>query len=447
MNKWIIIGLMLILILAFSLRVLLPWDTVFTKDGIRFLEVDTYSHMRAIDWLTHNNTLSVNTIDPYISYPDIGGINATLLDKIIDFIFFVFGGKVSSDTIAAFTPPVLAMLTTLVVFFLASTLTNNGIGLLSAGIYAIIPGESMQRSLLGFTDHHILEVLLVTMSFLFLILAIKNISKIRLYIIYFILFCTSLYLYYLTWQGAYIYFAIIMGCIVGFTIYGFVKKQDRLSLPFLSILIIFILFTLLNLPYVMDKLSSLYGYTSSLFAYAKSLLHGSFALASEEDRLTLQAIWGNFGLCFFIAIAGLIITLCKVKDNPKLLILFLWSLATIALAFVFQRFLYYLAINIAILTAIAAAELWNYINQISTDQMRKVSMIALLSIIIVLPLIPAINNVGKPQPSTMNNQWQETLVWLKDNTAEPFYNADYYYTDYSKNLKQPSYTILTWWDY
>jgi dolichyl-diphosphooligosaccharide--protein glycosyltransferase len=257
---------------------------------------------------------------------------------------------------------------------------------------------------------------------------------------YFILFCASLYLYYLAWQGSYIFLAIITLCIVVYSLYGIAKNINRSWLPLISILTLFIGFVLIFYPYAMDSIGNLFNYT-------KSILHGNFSLATEEDRLSLQAIWGNFGLCFFITIAGVIITLCKIKNNPKLIILLIWSFTAIIITLMFQRFLYYLAINVAILTAITSATLWNYVTKLSTDQMRKMSTAALLIIVIVLPLIPAINNVGKPQPSTMSNQWQDALIWLKDNTAEPFDNSDYYYADYSRDLKQPNYTILTWWDY
>ena len=71
-------------------------------------------------------------------------------------------------------PAVLAALTIFPVYFIGKGLDNRSAGLLSAALIAILPGQFLTRSLLGFTDHHAMETLFSTIAMLFLILAIKS---------------------------------------------------------------------------------------------------------------------------------------------------------------------------------------------------------------------------------------------------------------------------------
>jgi dolichyl-diphosphooligosaccharide--protein glycosyltransferase len=75
--------------------------------------------------------------------------------------------------VGAYFPAVLAALTVIPVFFIGKALFNRWVGVMAALLIAVLPGEYIGRTILGFTDHHVAEVLFSTTAVLFLILAIK----------------------------------------------------------------------------------------------------------------------------------------------------------------------------------------------------------------------------------------------------------------------------------
>jgi len=68
-------------------------------------------------------------------------------------------------------------LTIVPVYFIGKELFSRWAGLLSAGLIALLGGEFLGRSMLGFTDHHVAEVFFTTVTILFLILAVKSASQ------------------------------------------------------------------------------------------------------------------------------------------------------------------------------------------------------------------------------------------------------------------------------
>ncbi|MCJ7523064.1 MAG: hypothetical protein MUP21_12735, partial [Dehalococcoidia bacterium] len=64
----------------------------------------------------------------------------------------------------------------------------------------------------------------------------------------------------------------------------------------------------------------------------------------------------------------------------------------------------------------------------------------------------AINNANRlSRPGT---EWHESLVWMRENTPDPFQDADFYYELYEKppgreayNYPDSAYGVLAWWDY
>jgi len=160
------------------IRAYFPHDQVFSGDWIRFTSVDAYFQMRLVDNLVHNFPHLMD-FDPYLQFP-----SGTSIDNIHFFNWVLAGicwaaglGSPTPgliDTIAVYFPTVLAALTVIPVYFIGKALFNRWAGVIAAGLIAILPGEYLGRSLLGFTDHHVAETLLATTAMLFLILAIKT---------------------------------------------------------------------------------------------------------------------------------------------------------------------------------------------------------------------------------------------------------------------------------
>jgi asparagine N-glycosylation enzyme membrane subunit Stt3 len=58
-------------------------------------------------------------------------------------------------------------------------------------------------------------------------------------------------------------------------------------------------------------------------------------------------------------------------------------------------------------------------------------------------------DVAKPAPYAPSNGWEESLRWMKDNTPEPLGTDDAYNNLYTLDYKYPAsaYSVTSWWDY
>ena len=174
-----IIGTLIALFLgiALYLRAYLPYNEVFSGEWIKFTSVDAYYHMRLVDSLVYNFPHHIH-FDPYLFYPDGFWINIPpFFDSLLAGIIWVIGlgspTQHTIDVVAVYFPVILGALTVIPVYFIGKELFGRWAGVLSAGLIAILPGEFLGRSILGFTDHHVAETLFTTIAMMFLILAIK----------------------------------------------------------------------------------------------------------------------------------------------------------------------------------------------------------------------------------------------------------------------------------
>jgi len=207
--------------IALCLRICLPYDQVFSAEGIKFTSVDAYYHMRLIDNLVHNFPHLIS-IDPYLLFPGTAAMGPThLFDRLLAGIILMIGqGSPTQHTInvvAVYFPAILGALTVIPVYFIGKELFNRWAGVISAFLIALMPGEFIGRSILGFTDYDVAGTLVTTATMLFMILAIKaarqrklNFSHLRHRdraviakpIIYSVLAGIFLGIYLFTWPGA-----------------------------------------------------------------------------------------------------------------------------------------------------------------------------------------------------------------------------------------------------
>ena len=214
--------------LALFLRVCLPYDQVFGSGWIKFTGIDAYFQMRIVDQMAHNFP-HLLTFDPYSIYPGGGHIGSIhFFNQFLAGIIWVIGlGSPSQhliDVVGVYFPAVLAALTVIPVYFIGKELFGRWAGVIAAGLIAVMPGEFMGRSILGFTDQHIAEVLLTTTAIMFLILALKSAMQRQLTfshlknrdwavitkpVIYSLLAGLFLGVYMLTWAGALLFIFIL----------------------------------------------------------------------------------------------------------------------------------------------------------------------------------------------------------------------------------------------
>jgi oligosaccharyl transferase (archaeosortase A-associated) len=230
-----IVGIILAILCGISLyiRIALPYNQIFVNGAVWFRETDAYYYMRNIENLVQHFP-HFNPFDPYMLYPGGGGglvrpFFAWLISAIILLISRGIPTLHTMEVIAAYIPAILGTLTLIPVYFIGKELFNRWVGIISAALVAILPGEFLHRSLLGFTDHHVAETLFSTTCILFLIMAIKRArdreisfhhilsrdwSIITKPLVYTLLAGIFLGIYLLTWQGGLLFVFIIFVCLV-----------------------------------------------------------------------------------------------------------------------------------------------------------------------------------------------------------------------------------------
>jgi oligosaccharyl transferase (archaeosortase A-associated) len=172
-----------ILILAFFcislyLRVVPSHDGVFTDTYVRFGGNDPWYHMRLVENLVQHFPHRIS-FDAYTLFPYGESVPfAPFFDLLLGFVIWVIGAGHPSletiETVGAYFPAVLGALVVIPVYFIGKELFSRTAGLIAAGLIAVMPGEFFFRSMLGFTDHHIAEVLFSTTAVMFLIMAMKR---------------------------------------------------------------------------------------------------------------------------------------------------------------------------------------------------------------------------------------------------------------------------------
>ena len=494
----LIIGGVIALFIGISLffRIAIPYDQVFVGDWIKLTGIDAYFHMRLVDTMAHSFP-HITYFDPYFIYPDgrfVGGM--TFFAWFVSGIAWIVGlGSPSAHTIdmvGVYLPPVLAALAVIPVYFIGKTLFGRGAGIIAAGLIAVLPGEFLGRSILGFTDQHIAEVLFSTVAIMFLVMAIKenqSLSTHRL-IIYSVLAGIFLGIYLITWMGALLFVFIFSVYLIIQFIVNHLRRVSsgylvRVSMPMLVVALIFysrvsvekelfwamILATFLPLAlfgisYILKRLKPVY-YPLSLFGlgiiavgifYTISPITVSTVLAnfsifnpsgasaattvemqplfSPQGEFTVGLAWAYFTTTLYlvpVAFIALLWAFVK-KKEPNWLLFIIWTLVILMATIAQRRFAYYLAINMALLSAYISWQMIRLFSAIGKTN-RKRNQIGYLGIalaVIVIFFAVFYPNIcqTKETASHVNyapsDAWQSSLLWMRDNTPEPLGNSNAY---------------------
>jgi len=306
------------------------------------------------------------------------------------------------DTVGVYFPTVLGALTVIPVYFLGKVMFGELAGIIGASLIVILPGEWFGRSSLGFTDHHVLEVLLTTTALMFLVMAIKSIGRKR--IIYGLLTGLLMGLYWLTWEGA-VLFVVILAVFLFASELRYFNKWIGMG--------IFIL-----------------GGAIALIIYIEiipSFFTGPTAWTiGELYPLDLWGAWRNFGLVtFLLPIALVLLAYQSVKrGEASLTLLLIWSLIILVLTIEYRRYAYYFAVNAALLTGWLVWYVWGRLYK--KDLVKAIAVTAFLCGLIIFPNIQLATESRAYH--TPPDAWYDTLTWVGENTPD---NS----------------LILAWWDY
>jgi oligosaccharyl transferase (archaeosortase A-associated) len=164
-----VLAAVLIAVAAFAIRLYPAWDGVFGGPTTNFLETDAWYHLRLIENQVRNFPWRMST-DPFAAadgqFVPIAPLYDTLTATAIVALYGRDADTAAIERVAAFVPPVLGTLAIVTAWALARRIFGARAGLLAAALLAVLPGHFMDRTMLGFVDHHALEALLALVTLL-----------------------------------------------------------------------------------------------------------------------------------------------------------------------------------------------------------------------------------------------------------------------------------------
>jgi dolichyl-diphosphooligosaccharide--protein glycosyltransferase len=227
---------------------------------------------------------------------------------------------------------------------------------------------------------------------------------------------------------------------------------------------------------------------------------GGTLTVQEARPLDLNMAWSDFTTSFFIAFIGLgLIIYRAIKERSADKTLFLvWCVVMLVATFGQRRFCYYFAVNAALLTGYFSWRVLDFaglrklltkpkelVSAYTTKKKKKktkarekvsqrrflqpratwIKVVGAGIAIFLLVFFPNISpqagfSFGKLEvaasmgPVRIDPDWYSALVWLKNNTPEPFDDPGYYYQLYEPppsgedyDYPETAYGIMSWWDY
>lgn len=473
----IILGI--IIILMFLLRTVFPYRNIFMGDNVIFSGNDAWYHIRLAENMI-GNFPNPMFFDKYTGFPNGADI---IIPPMMSWIivassYIVSFGKISVHTVqvvGAWTPPVLAALTMIPVYIIGRELHNKWTGVLAVAIAGFMPTAFLNRSMLGFTDHHVLEVTLLTTTVMFIMLAYRK-KQLR----YYMFAGVSLGMFHLCWQGAVFGLFLVWAWIVVQFLYDYWCGKDVKQLVIGSGLMLGISFCL-HMPWVIRSAMPIYysiiplgalltplalellskflnrkrlvltlligGVTSGIVSYMlfpEFIGLMGYAISwnpatrtiSETLPLLPNAAFYEYGINLVFFFGGLAVFIVR-RKQPWIMSMFA---CFIFIAVTTQcRWDYYFNIVIALMSAYFFTTIGMYFIR----EVRKGVSLILCVAVLFLTFPPALDVARSP--SLMNSDWYDALTVLRANTEEPFNTEDSYYQ--VELEEDPIYGVMSWWDY
>ena len=504
MNKFDLAWLAAILLVATGLRVWAPWDDVFGA-RVNFLENDSWYHVRLAENQVRNFPRRVTT-DPYAAPNGQYVAVAPLLDTIIATAVVATQGRDANtayiEHVAALVPAIAGVLAVIAVWALATIAFDRRAGLIAGLLAAIFPGHFLDRTLVGFVDHHALEVLLSFATLAALAHAAKSGSARSS-----ILAGTALGLYLLAWASGAYFVAILAVWIVLVALVASpaaaIVTATSTAIAASTALVIVLLFQdpalfryntqvasvvgLLAASLAVMVFASRIAITLAVLAGLTIVIAGAAwmlapALVQQvvvdvgrfRPDLTRMAVlearplflytgnwtwsqpWVFFRTGFYvgaIAVIALALSLWRSRRADHLLIV-CFTIANFAATMGQNRFGYYLVPATAVVCGWLAARVldWGGVPHAGNPKptrrllpfQREIAVIAVAGAIVAPNLVAAADSTKRA--GGMADYWLEAMQWLRIMTPEPFGSADYYVERYDRSGPPATYTIMNWWD-
>lgn len=469
-GQWIILAG--VVVFAVLIRVIPQMGYVFTDGMVLYRGVDAWYHMRLADVMAHNfpNPL---LWDYYTIYPM--GMDTGYRPFVTWIVTLPSVVGLDYHTWGAFVPPIAGGLCIVAVFFLVRELLPKSrfMPILASFLMAMLPSEFFHRSMLGFTDHHVFEVLFTIMGLLFMTMAIKrnklfafgtgvSLGMLSLSWYGMPLLVLPIFIWYLimflhkTREGEptndlhFITFVTgIIALVVSAPIFYYHINGWKLTLLSLALLVV--------LPWVFEGIKrALHSFKrvlpavllilaggvaiAPLFGYLpqqlfKSVFWGFEMTVWEGMPATPDILLGAYGMAFVLSMIGLVFYLYRKQG----LLFSIWALILLFATIGERRWGYYLSIFVAVLAPYAIYQIARWVS----PHIRSfaIGMMCCFAIFPSLSGTVALSN----QPLNITQDWISTCNWLREHTPKSTTDAEGYYSLDPK--PRPNYTIMAWWDY
>ncbi len=306
-------------------------DNLITNSGeIALLGNDSWYHYRAIQYTIDNFPFLIG-VDPKSGYPigaDVGTFG-TLYDQIIATFALIIGlGNPSSELIRqimAYSSPVFFILVLGTVYYLTKYITNSKwAGVSAVGVTTFIPGTLYERTVVGFAQHHVLEVLFLLVAIYFTIKALdiaqrdlitleviklREIEDMKPWLKYTGLASLSILAYYLTWPPAMLYFGLLAAAAGIYTLiaYDSEKLAEPALITFFTLLSASTLFVIIQNPTMETSVSNpsiihIGVVLTSLIGTGLLLVLNKYGEENNWSRQKLYSIFAGLGVVSIISL-------------------------------------------------------------------------------------------------------------------------------------------------
>jgi dolichyl-diphosphooligosaccharide--protein glycosyltransferase len=158
------------------------WDNFVVGDRIYYSGNDPWYHYRMVSY-TVRNWPGTSPFDPWTYFP-FGTHSSqfgTVFDQLMAMAALVVGlGNPSDQTIrmvVLFAPAVFGVATAIPVYYIGKRAAGRFAGIVAVGVLATFASTFVSRGTVGFADHHIAEVLFMSVSILATMVAVSVAQK------------------------------------------------------------------------------------------------------------------------------------------------------------------------------------------------------------------------------------------------------------------------------
>lgn len=500
--------LLLIVAAALFIRIYFPWPLVFTPTRVNLLETDAWYHLRVIENLVAQFPHRLG-FDPYAT-PEGQFLQVPVLfDWLVAGAAWLLGlGHPSASlvqVVVAFAAPVFGALTVVGVYVAARLTGGSLAGLLAAALVAILPGHFLDRTVLGFADHHALESCVSTWL---LCLAVWPLARRRPVIASGAWLGVGLILFRLTWTSDAMIVAVLAVWLLAHVTLqswrpGGIGDVTRIAGIAAAIAAPFAVFFWaagiepfrVNISLaVLGAIAAMAGATElgryglragwwsprrllafTLGAAAVCIVGSALAFPTtahdvlielrrfkltDTNRMVsearplyaigdgiFQASWLLFRSGFVLGLLGLAFLGIRWirRAQPADLLLIVWTAAVYAAAIGVNRFGYYLVPAIAIVGGCLCAASIEFAGR-AGGLWRSAMVVVVAAGAFGVNLVPALSRTT--QGVSVPIAWFPAFDWIREHTPEPFGDPGYYSARYdAQHPRTAASTVMVWWDY